>query len=207
MIDNFFEDPMDVRKFALLQQFDTDKDFSWPGKRTESLFALNKNLFDYVIKKTLRVFYNEQEPYHYEASMFFQLVDQSYNSGWVHSDLDALITGIIYLNPEESNNSGTSLYRPLSTGIEPFNLDIKKKFFMREIDNCDKERNDNNSMFEETINIKNKFNRLVLFDSHLYHSANDFKNEDSNFTRLTLVFFIKKLFVHQYPIQRMRRFV
>ena len=139
--------------------------------------------------------------------MYFQKSNKHFGKGWVHADVDFLITGIIYLNPIESLNSGTSIYQAKRTGAEPIHSDIKQDFYKGKIENCDVARDENNNQFEETVVVKNKFNRLVLFDSHLFHSANEFVGNDADSERLTLVFFINKLFIHQYPIQRMKRLV
>ena len=65
-------------------------------------------------------------------------------------------------------------------------------------------RKENNEQFIESIVVKNKFNRLIAFDSHLYHSAEGIDDDDTH-DRLTLVFFIEKLNVDEYPLQRLRR--
>lgn len=207
VIDDFFENPVDVRNFALSQEFRPDPEHKWPGTRTKRISTLNYKLFDFVIKKVLKVFYSDDESYEYESSMYFQMSDKSYGSGWVHADVESLITGIVYLNINESLNAGTSICQPKSTGILPINLDSKIQFYKKEIDNCDKERYENNTQFDDSVIIKNKFNRLVLFDSHLYHKADEFIGDSTDTSRLTLIFFINKFLVHNYPIQRMRRFI
>ena len=207
IVDNFFEDPIQIRNYALSQDFSNDLENSWPGKRTNSLHIINPKLFHHVIKKSLQIFYKDDEHYEYEATMQFQLTDYSYGTGWVHSDSDNIITGIIYLNPNDQLSSGTTIYQPKTIGNTPINLDIKQQYFKGTIQDCTQARNDNNDQFEETIVIKNKFNRLVLFDSHLYHSANNFIGNDLDDSRLTIIFFIDKLFTRNFPIHRMKKIV
>lgn len=207
VVDSFFENPFEVRNYALTQEFNTDPEFSWPGKRTAPMHTINQKLFDFVINKSLRLFYPATEQYQYEASMYFQMSNQQFGKGWVHADVDHLITGIIYLNPTATLDSGTSIYQAKNTGADPIHSNIKQDFHMGKIENCDEARDENNNQFEETVVIKNKFNRLVLFDSHLFHSANEFVGNSIDTDRLTLVFFISKLFIPRYPIQRMMRLV
>jgi hypothetical protein len=58
------------------------------------------------------------------------------------------------------------------------------------------------SGFVETIRVSNVYNRLVTFDAYLKHAAHDyFGNDDSN-SRLTIIFFVKKLFADHTPISR-----
>jgi hypothetical protein len=207
IVDNFFEDPIKIREYALSQDFFSDPENSWPGKRTNPLPKINPNLFQHVIKKSLKIFYRDDEQFEYESTMYFQLSDCSYGTGWVHADVANMITGIIYLNPNGQLSSGTTIYQPKIIGAEPINLDIKQQSFNGTIQDCTQARNENNDQFEETIIIKNKFNRLILFDSHLYHSANDFIGNDKDSSRLTLVFFINKLFTRNFPIHRMKKIV
>ena len=207
IVDNFFEDPIKIRDYALSQDFLNDTENSWPGKRTNSLHIINPKLFHHVIRKSLQIFYKDDEQYEYEASMQFQLTDCSYGTGWVHADIYNMITGIIYLNPDNQLSSGTTIYQPKTIGNIPINLDIKQEYFKGTIQNCTQAQNENNNQFEETIVIKNKFNRLVLFDSHLYHSADNFIGNDKDSSRLTLIFFINKLFTRNFPIYRMKKVV
>ena len=207
IVDNFFEDPMKVREYALAQNFFSDAESSWPGKRTDPLPKINPKLFHHVIKKSLQIFYRDDEQFEYESTMYFQLSDCSYGTGWIHADVANMITGIIYLNPNGQLSSGTTIYQPKTVGNEPINLDIKQQSFAGTIQDCTQARDENNDQFEETIIIKNKFNRLILFDSHLYHGANDFIGNDKDSSRLTLVFFINRLFTRNFPIYRMKKVV
>jgi len=207
IVDNFFEDPIKIREYALTQEFFNDPENSWPGQRTRPVPSINPKLFHHVIKKSLKLFYRDDEQFEYESTMYFQLSDVSYGTGWIHADVANMITGIIYLNPGADLSAGTTIYQPKNIGNEPINSDIKTESFKGTIQNCIQARNENNDQFEETIVIKNKFNRLVLFDSHLYHSANDFIGTDKDSSRLTLIFFINKLFTRNFPIHRMKKIV
>ena len=46
-----------------------------------------------------------------------------------------------------------------------------------------------NQSFEEVINVKNVYNRLILYPGEYFHTGNYFTSKE----RLTLVFFIKML--------------
>ena len=144
----------------------------------------------------------------------FQLVGEEYQEGWVHRD-ENICTGIIYLSNQVCN-SGTTLYRP----IDPVNAVLKnanKKYesfnntdLVTSVKNC---RLENNKQFRPTVTIENEYNRLVLFDSHLYHSANNFYGSEVESNRLTLVFFVNRLDFNtsmsettKTPISRSRTF-
>ena len=84
--------------------------------------------------------------------------------------------------------------------------EFKKKSYLNKmsIEDAKKYKHEHNEQFEETIRVSNVYNRLIAFDSHLQHAAQDFfgKGEES---RLTLVFFVNKLFTNNTPISRVRR--
>jgi hypothetical protein len=206
VIDNFFEDPMLVRNFALKQSYHKDKNNNWPGERSESIVNLDKNFFGNTINKFLRLFYDlDKTEVSWLAKAFFQKVDSKYNKGWVHQDRTAMISGIIYLNDIYVPNTGTTIYHSSIVGERMLHVDKTAESFnypekTKELEHY---REENNNQFEESVVVKNRFNRLIAFDSHLYHAASDFVRNDD--TRLTMVFFIDKLYANPYPIQRMRQ--
>ena len=206
IVDNFFDDPTLIRNFALAQEFFPDPDHKWPGLRTDFLHILDPKFFGNTMQQFLLLFYPAGSECSFSASAQFQLVPKEYDQGWVHLD-GALVTGIIYLNDEHIPNSGTTIYRPKYPGTGLIHGDKIEESFKNPDRTADFEkfRKENNDQFEESIVVKNKFNRLVAFDSHLYHAAGDFKTGESDTSRLTLVFFINKLVVDHYPIQRIKR--
>jgi hypothetical protein len=205
IIDGFFNDPDVVREFALEQDFFKDPENKWPGKRSKPLHELHPELFYYIHKKFLNLFYpkGDMTPYLYTATSYFQLIDSNYNSGWVHCDIEAL-TIIIYLNRNPNKNAGTIIYSPKIEGHGTINGDKKQNLFSGVINEEEGKnyRLENNNRFQEEIIIKNKFNRLVAFDSHVPHGVQDYSNDES---RLTLVSFIHNLQVENYPIHTMHR--
>ena len=77
-----------------------------------------------------------------------------------------------------------------------------------EINNVDieKYRLENNSQFEETIKVGNVYNRLIAFDSQLFHAAQSlFGNEEEDNERLTLVLFTNSLIAGRSPVFRSKR--
>lgn len=206
VVDDFFDNPQWVRDFALQQEFKPDPNNVWPGKRTELLERINKPLFDHTINRFLSLFYDfKVTDVNWHATASFQLVDQRYDHGWVHRDME-LITGIIYLNENTVINSGTTIYESKVEGTRLLNQTEKMKSFSQPDNAKDFEnyRKENNNQFTESVVVKNKFNRLVSFDSHLYHAGNDYFG-DKDTGRLTLVFFIDRLTAKEYPLQRLKK--
>jgi hypothetical protein len=194
VLDNFFDDPLWVRDFALKQEYTKDPDGLYPGKRTQPLHELNEKLFKHVINRFNSIFFYLEHIEGWQARAFFQQIDSSYNEGWVHRDVD-LISGLIYLNPNPSLDTGTTIYKPKATGLFGVNP-MNKQSLPGSV------REENNGEFDESIIVKNRFNRLIAFDSTEFHCANKFTGNSPETNRLTLVFFIERLQVPHFPIQR-----
>ena len=61
VIENFYEKPDQIRKFALKQKFtycheQKNIDYVYPGCRTKELATLDKTLYEKVCKKLISVF-------------------------------------------------------------------------------------------------------------------------------------------------------
>ena len=210
VLDNFLDDPDKIRAWALQQEYFPSKDGQWPGLRTKPIHELNAPFFQLICRKFLSQFYDIINPsdslgMSWEIKMYFQMVPKSYDSGWVHSDeLGSQITGIVYLSPNANLNGGTSIYRNKFNILQPVQARLKNSLNDPKKDSSLKD--DHNSQYEETIRVSNVYNRLVSFDSHLFHTAQDFFGEGQD-SRLTLVFFVDKLFVNNSPIGRVRRMI
>jgi hypothetical protein len=211
IFDNFFDDPDKVRRWALQQEYFPDPDGRWPGLRTKPVYELDEPFFHSTCKKFFSQFYDlrlDQE-IQWQVSMNFQIVHGGYDSGWIHSDEEvSQITGIIYLSPNSNLNGGTSIYREKTNLIQHVHLNGKYKEDSYKnnmtIEDAKKYKEDHNAQYEETIRVSNVYNRLVSFDSHLQHAAQDFFGEGED-SRLTLVFFVNRLFVNNTPVSRVRR--
>ena len=211
VLDNFFDNPDKVRRWALQQEYLPDPEGRWPGLRTKLIHELDEPFFQNTCRKFFSQFYDFQrdEEIEWSVSMCFQIVHEGYDCGWIHSDgKTAQITGIIYLTPDSNLNGGTSIYREKSNLLYTVHRhdEYKQNSYLNKIsiEEAKKHKEEHNSQFEETIRVSNVYNRLVLFDSHLHHAAQDFFGEGQD-SRLTLVFFVNKLFVNNSPVGRVRR--
>lgn len=212
VLDDFFEDPYSVRNYGLAQSSTADDQGRWPGTRTHNLSDLNWPLFDHTCRRIASLFYrirNTDEQTMWQATGGFQLVDSSYTHGWVHHDAtQELFTAIIYLTPGASATTGTSVYernditKPIPASLEQH----KRASILGNLSDSEANtyRTELAAHYTESIRINNKFNRLLVFDSHLYHAANEFLTSVD--TRLTLTLFFSKLGSTELsPVQRLRR--
>ena len=210
VLDNFLDDPDKIRNWALSLEYFPDPDGRWPGLRSKQLSELNKPFFDLICGKYFSQFFDlRTEQVQWVVSMQFQIVGEKYHSGWVHSDEGtAQVTGIVYLTPNSNLNGGTSIYQEKKNIIANahYHTEVKENLYLNKISNEEaiKYRDEHNSQYEETIRVSNIYNRLISFDSHLHHAAQDFFGKDTE-SRLTLVFFVNELLVNNSPINRVRR--
>lgn len=219
--DDFYEDPMKVRDFALQLEYQKCPDGSWPGRRTAPLKFLNPQFDMFACSRFMKLFLELEfsQETSWQILTQFQIVDSVedensvLNSGWVHLDGDTSAAGVVYLTPEPNRNSGTTIYKLKNENIpfaekEALDLltDKRRNYFMTGIVDNDYRESlmKYNSNFEEDIIVKNKFNRIIAYDGNMYHSASSHFN-DLNESRLTQVFFLKGLRTDcKAPLDRMK---
>ena len=196
VIDNFYEDPNLWRNFALDQEFFKGDRGNWPGLRTELLHNVNYDLFQVVGKKLLFILKDYGITKVSELQTGFQLIDETYGRGWVHDDDPTFqCAGVIYLSKDAPLGSGTTIYED----SVDFDSDRYSKMFETDVNNASPEerevyskyRAEQVSKFKKSITVENVYNRLILFDSRCWHSADNFFGTTKDDTRLTQVFFIK----------------
>ena len=210
IVDDFFEDPDSIRAFGLEQRYQPDEEGRWPGQRAFGLEKLNRQLFQHVCHRMLSVFWDvAAAPIHWAAHGTFQQVGPEYQQGWVHQDADSLITAIVYLTPNTVKDAGTSIYKRKNITV-PLNPDyeqIKRHAYLSGQMNTQeylRAREGNNSLYEETVRVNSVYNRLLIFDSKLYHGVPAF--DTGSESRMTLTMFFSTIGTPALgPMQRMHR--
>lgn len=168
VIDNFYKNPLEVRNFALNEEYNVSGNY--PGHRTRS-FA-NKEL-----KETIEKFVSPNkltdfpmEPSAYNGS--FQYATSRQRS-WIHIDPHNNWGGVLFLTPDAPVNSGTAFYR------------LKKGYLEQDVSKYSQDL----SKWELVDQVGNVFNRLVLFNSKRYHMSMDYFGTELSDSRLFQVFF------------------
>ena len=211
VLDNFYENPDLVRQFALSLDYHTSLEGRWPGKRTSLLHEVNLSFFDTFCNKLFSLFYDlDYIPVNYNVSTNFQSIsnysenpDSKLNGGWIHRDIESVCSGVIYLNPNPQENTGTNIYSQIDKNIvSPISEKFKLYKGEEPVDEFEYTQQilENNSNFEETINIKNVYNRMILFEGGVYHGVQSLYS--SLEPRLTQVFFVYKVGGARYPVVR-----
>lgn len=181
-IDNFYANPMDVREFALRQEFKVRGNY--PGQRTESF------LTD-ATKKTLRdilyPFAGEITDWGGEYTGSFQYTTASDRS-WIHADSTTDWAAVCYLTPDAPVSAGTGIFRHKQTGW--MNFDYKREHdeeYMRQSPPCHDSQD--YTKWEMVDRVGNVFNRLIMYRADNYHVSLDYFGKDMYDGRLFQVFF------------------
>lgn len=194
IIDNFFENPDNIRDFALSQDFSRKDNCGWPGIRSPMLLDIDSNFYKDVMSKILSVYFNipgDSIAVNFQA--FFQSINESFEEGWCHVDNGVTMAGVVYLTPEAPVEAGTSIYSDPSKEIDFSVCENKLLFYDGKIQNLDtyrKIRNEFNSNFTKIVDVGNLYNRLVMYPGDCFHRENKFFGSTIDDSRLTLVFFV-----------------
>ena len=203
ILDNFFDNPDEIRDWALSLDYNFDQTPKFPGKRTENLNLINPPFYKYVYRKIFSLYYNEDiNNINFEnvGYLGFHLNEHLEGSGWIHQDPN-LITFIVYLFPDQEDvNRGTSLFELKKShhftdiNIEKYFSIARKHYRTNKLSSQEQEYKTQyqREYFKEILNIKDKYNRFISFDPKVYHANNNI-SISSKQDRLTLIGFTQAL--------------
>jgi hypothetical protein len=204
-IDGFFEDPDLVREYALSCNFSKVHGI-YPGVRTEPLDIINPNFYKKVVDKVKHIFFeNTNINVNFEMQMYFQQmfkfskkISNPINSGWSHVDRPSKAAGLVYLNNVNNIDSGTIICdQKDSQRKKPYDFFYRNTFYEnKELEHDKNFMNqykksiiEHNQNFDDSIIIKNKYNRFIFYGGNTYHREQNVSiGIDEN--RLTLVMFL-----------------
>tara|TARA_B100001248_G_C27216195_1_gene378165 strand:- start:40 stop:693 length:654 start_codon:yes stop_codon:yes gene_type:complete len=211
IVDNFFEDPDAIVEMAMGMKYYNPNTGNWPGTRTKQLHVEDDRFFNYLGNRIHGLFF-EKTPEYWNLQCHFQLIkpfcEDKYNKknrGWIHQDHDSWFGGIVYLTKDPEPDTGTSIYETKAG----WSFQVKQEIMMKEalyrsepIDEKEYEEAYDrvHSQYEETVKIKNVYNRFVLFPGTTHHGVQTYGTKD----RLTLNFFGMGQYGSLNPLMRMR---
>jgi len=209
VVDNYFNDPDRIVEYSKKLEWGFDPEGKWPGQRSSTLGEVDYDFFSFHCNKLLSVIYPENtNDITYVAESYFQKISSEYNNGgWIHCDEPKELTAIVYLSHHK--NCGTNIYEHKHHFPIQKHLEEKKKVYKsKDFSNEKKFLLENNENYEESISVKSKYNRLILFDSYLWHGANHYVDKENLEDRLTLVTFFHSINKQgiKYPVSQMRRY-
>ena len=211
IVDNFFEDPDGIVEMAEGLKFYNPNTGNWPGTRSKQLHVESNRFFNYFGNK-IQLLFNETAPEYWNLQCHFQKImpfcEDKYskkNRGWIHQDHDCWFGGIVYLTKNPEPDTGTSIYKAKDgfSYQQTSEIQMKEKLYRSEIVD-EKEYEEAfdamNDQYEETVNVKNVYNRFVLFSGNTHHGVQTFGTTP----RLTLNFFGMGQYGKIPPVMRSR---
>ena len=174
--DNFYSNPDGVRSFILQQEF---KQYKFPGLRTRSFLTDDTK---YTIQKLLLNAGGLITNWNQEDGLTgsFELATAKDRS-WIHTDHFNTWAGVLYLTPNAPLSGGTGIYQYKKTKATiASQLDSYESQDMTKWELCD--------------TIANRYNRLVLYRSEMFHTSIDYFGSDLQTGRLFQLFFLTTQF-------------
>jgi len=182
--DDFYQDPMEVRSFALQQEFGVKGNY--PGQRTEP-FHNWPGLKD-TIQSIVKNAGGKITWYETDYTSCFQYTTKE-DKSWIHPDHTTNWAGVCYLTPNAPVSGGTGLFRHKETGATtpPRNKDgsYNEEWLNEHVWPNSRDF----SKWDMTAMVGNVFNRLVLYRGDLFHSSLDYFGNDKYDGRLFQTFF------------------
>lgn len=162
IIDNFYNNPHQVRDYALGLDFNVSGNY--PGMRTVASAGQSaKDMIQKFLPYKITNFSFENS---YNGA--FQYTT-SQGRSWIHQDSNNTWAGVLYLTPDAPLSGGTGIYRPKYDDVELDPYDMTR--------------------WELVDRVGNVFNRLVLFDAKQYHTSLDYFGTNKENGRLFQLFF------------------
>jgi hypothetical protein len=185
VIDNFYKNAYETRKYVLTQEFSVRGNY--PGQRTVSyatqhlkdiiqgyVMSFGGKITDFPIpdEKSNANIYNGSFQY-----------TTSRDRSWVHIDGYNNWGGVLYMTPNAPLSSGTAFYK-FHDGAE---CEIDQKMLENKTD-TDTYSQDM-TKWQLVDRVGNVFNRLILFNSKRFHMSMDYFGDSKENGRLFQVFF------------------
>jgi hypothetical protein len=187
VIDNFYNNAMETRKYILTEDFKVRGNY--PGQRTRSFAtsSLKDIIQSYVLhfggKITQFPMPDESNKNDNEIYNGAFQYTTSRDSSWVHVDGNNNWAGVLYMTPDAPLSSGTGFYKYKDGNTCEYDLKIMNN--KEELDTFSQDM----TKWEQVDKVGNVFNRLILFNSKKYHRALDYFGNSKESGRLFQVFF------------------
>lgn len=172
--DDFYQNPDDVRAYALSQPFEVSGNY--PGLRTKPWLPDDlKQSMQWIVQHAGGKITHWFEDSGYTGS--FQICTAK-DRTWIHADSFNTWAAVCYLTPDAPLSSGTALYRYKETK-EYFRSDNQAPH----LDGYDYTK------WEQTDYVANKYNRIVMYRGNMYHASLDYFGDSLQNGRLFQTFF------------------
>ena len=187
IVNNFYNDPDNIREYALNLKYEGEEKHEAVGWRSESgrkIIDGTKEFFEKVLNCKIPDGDNHGE-WEYSTNGCFQLCNKDVTRVWHRDSQD--YAAIIYLTPDAPPNCGTSFWRhhkyKSMDGQFVFSKDDWKELCKENDPHID------SKPWEEVDRVRNVYNRLVIFNASQIHAVTEYFGNDINDSRLFQLFF------------------
>jgi len=181
VIDDFYSNALEVRDFALNQEFKVRGNY--PGLRTVSF--LNDTMKK-ALRDILYPFAGEITYYGDDYTGAFQYTLASDRS-WIHADSTTDWAGVLYLTPDAPISAGTGVFKHKKTGMMTFDYRNTSEEYIKQ--SPPGEDSQDYTKWDMVDRYGNLFNRLILYRADNYHVSLDYFGNTKENGRLFQVFF------------------
>ena len=179
VVDNFYQDPDSVRKFALAQEYqdNVDGEQGYIGRRTKHqyLFPGLKEEFERIMGRKITRWEEHGMNGRFQTA-------QAGDPLVYHCDLQSW-AGMLYLTPNAPYQTGTTTYAIKGTNTRHNSQPEISQAFQPGSRNFDR------TPFETVDVFGNVYNRLVIFNAGYLHSASEYFGFNQQNSRLWQMFF------------------
>ena len=182
IVDDFFPDVEYVLNLSKKIKYQDLGSTSFPGKISKDIQSIDKELYDWVVRKILNIFWDMPVTQHYtEAQVDFQKIEplSELNYGLIHHEVDPKCAVVVYLNNNPSHDSGTSFYK-LKEEYQYYDENCPEYIeYVKETtsfhggiksSNYEKIVDDHQNKFEEIMRVQPKQNRMILYSPEVWHA-------------------------------------
>lgn len=187
VVDDFYSDPYLVREYGI-KYVECVQSGYHKGKRATERFILDgtKEAFEKIIGREITNWGDDKYP-----NGTFQYCT-SQDPIVYHVDLQSY-AAMVYLTPNAPHESGTSFYKSKKTNLRILD-NVSEETYHTTFKGISDEMNFYDStQFELIDTIGNVFNRLVLFNSKMIHSATKYFGDTKENSRFFHIFFFDVL--------------
>lgn len=190
IVDNFFENPNDIREIGLnLIQSKTnyiinDEGISYPGVRVDC-----PPILTYFIKSKIENLFNKKIK---NIISMFHLTSNVHECGLIHHDSEEY-AALIYLNPNPFKNCGTSFHHLIgNTPTAPPVKNFAKSNTTKNIEEIQSfvkyKKNYNKTYFSDPYKVvDNQFNRFIFYTGKQYHTPQNYFGDNLFNSRLIII--------------------
>ncbi len=195
VIDDFYEDPMEVRRAALALEYDPiTPGTPYPGRNSKKamLWPNSDQMFSQIVREPVRGHMGLAH------GRFRLTMEQDERGADVHVDPGSVWAGVLYMTLPEHCRGGTEFFRHRQYGTEraPLTAEDLKAYpgetnrdklvdRLTEVDGRDR------SKWDCIMTLPMKFNRLVLFRGWAWHTAGESFGTTPENCRLVQLFFFQ----------------